>query len=251
MKRFLLLLLIAVITFVIFALIKNPGVLEEIWLWIIGLIGLIIKSFRSIFEYFKNLIADDETSVKEATTKDAKSKATSPSMPEPASATASLPAADVRISLLRYSDDGQTTVGLLYINDKFYCYTLEDTFQEVKVPGETRIPAGSYTLDFRKEETELTTTYRNRYPEWFTYHLHLKNVPNFSAIYIHSGGDHTHTEGCILVSDSLSTKDKQSFLTNSRNTFKALYGFLSNELRQGKKIQIEVKDEGWINRIAS
>lgn len=208
----------------------------------IGLIGLIIKTFRSISEWIINLFKDEKEEKQPLETD--KTITSEPS-------DNALPPADINVLLLRYSDDGQTTVGLLYINNKFYCYTLEDTHREVKVPGQTRIPSGSYVLDFRTEVTELTETYRTRYPEWFTNHLHLKNVPDFSSIYIHSGGDHTHTEGCILVSDSLSSKDKKTFLTNSRNTFRTLYRYLSDHLKSGKKIQIHVRDEGLINRLAS
>lgn len=243
MKRVLLLVLIAIGTFVVFALFRNPGVLEDIWLWIVGLIGLIIKTFRSVVDYIKGLFAGDD--------KGKQGEEPTPSPSEQPVAGPLAPSADINISLLRYSDDGQTTIGLLHINDKFYCYTLEDTFQEEKVAGQTRIPAGTYTIGFRKEETELTETYRERYPEWFTNHLHIKEVPNFSAIYIHSGGDHTHTEGCVLVSDSLSAKDKKTYLTNSRNTFKTLYKYLSDQLQSGKKIQIHVRDEGWSKQLTS
>lgn len=231
MKRVLLLILIAVGTFVLFMLYKNPEVLEEIWLWLIGLLGVIIKSFKSLINYINKILPNKKV--------------------EALSNSVHKTKGDVNLSLLRYADDGETTIGLLYIDNKFHCYTLEDTFREVKIAGETRIPAGSYPIELKREDTPLTKKYKEKYPDWFTYHLELKGVTDFSSIYIHSGGDHTHTEGCILVSDSLSTGDANTFLTNSRNTFKSLYEFLSNQIRDEKKIILNIRDEVWFQNLAS
>lgn len=138
---------------------------------------------------------------------------------------------------------------MLFIDQNYYCYTLEDTYHKVKIAGQTRIPSGIYTINFLKYDTPLTLKYRKRYPDWFTYHLHVENVPNFTGIYIHSGGNHEHTEGCILVSDSLNASDKNTYLFNSRNTFKKLYAFLSQTLNSGKKVRIIIKDESWIKEL--
>ena len=98
-------------------------------------------------------------------------------------------------------------------------------------------------------ETELTKKYRTNFP-WFKWHLHLQDVPDFQFVYIHSGGDHTHTEGCILVSDSFAIGDKDVYLNRSRKAFERLYKFLGEELDNGVKVRIIVKDEKWINQTA-
>lgn len=241
MKRILLLLLVAVVTFLLIALYKNPEILSNIWLWLVGLVGAIIKFGRKLIEYVVSFFKNEEEKTDDSVATTTPVKTINQSVLK----------ADIHIELLRYTDDGETTIGLLYIDKKFYCYTLEDAFHAQKIPGQTRIPAGSYQLGLRKEITPLTEKYRERYPEWFTFHLELLNVPNFTSIYIHSGGDHTDTEGCILVSDSLSTSDAQTFLTNSRNTFKTMYKFLSAHLDNNKKIMIKVQDESWANELAS
>ena len=46
----------------------------------------------------------------------------------------------------RYSDGGKSTLGLLFIDDIFNGYTLEDQRRDVKVMHETRIPAGRYEI---------------------------------------------------------------------------------------------------------
>ena len=244
MNRFLLLVLIAGATFLIILFAVKPELIENIWLWIIGLSGAIIKAFQTLIEFFKEKFSSD----KEVAEKK------EPEANEQASDNANNAEIiesfnGISLSLMRFSDDKETTIGLLSINNQFYCYTLEDTFHEVKVAGETRIPAGIYSIQFKKEETELTLKYRERYPEWFTFHLQLQNVTGFDSIYIHNGGNHTHTEGCILVSDSLNVSNEKTFLSNSRETYRRLYGYLSEQLDNSIPLRITIYNENWINNI--
>lgn len=244
MNRFLLLVLIAGAIFLIILFAIKPELIDSIWLWLVGLSGVIVKAFQLLYNFFKEKFSGDEEK---------------PDKPEPGSddpgndnstePETKQPFHGVSLSLLRYSDDGETTIGLLYINQQFYCYTLEDTFNELKVDGETRIPSGTYAVKFRKETTELTLKYRDRYPEWFTFHLQLQDVPDFDSIYINNGGDHTHTEGCILVSDSLNVSNESTFLSNSRQTFKSLYGYLTEQIENNIPIQITIYNEDWIKKI--
>jgi hypothetical protein len=239
MNRFLLLIFIAGITFLVVMFFARPDLLENIWMWLIGFAGGIVKLFDTAFTWIKNLVTGDKDRKDEA---DGESGST---VTEKKKKVEAKPFNGTTMKLLRYSDDGQTTVGLLYINGSFYCYTLEDTFNEEKVPGETRIPEGTYNIGFREEETEFTRTYKERYPEWFSWHLQLQNVPGFDSIYIHNGGDPTDTEGCILVSDSLSISDETTVFSNSRNTFNRLYRFLSDKLENSIPVRIVIRDEKW------
>lgn len=151
------------------------------------------------------------------------------------------------ITVLRYWNDDDTTLGLLFIDYKYFSYTLEDAYHEVKVPGQTRIPAGTYNLDFNKADTNLTQRYRKA--RWikdiFDYHLEIKNVPNYGGVYVHNGGTSKDTEGCLLVSDQLSVGDNRQALTNSRKTFRAFYQRIGDLLRSKKSVRIIIKDEDW------
>ena len=61
----------------------------------------------------------------------------------------------MKLEVLRVSSQDDSTSGILFdvVNGKrkFLCYTLEDEQRDVKVWGETRIPAGEYKLSLRKE----------------------------------------------------------------------------------------------------
>lgn len=216
--------------------------LDDIWLWLIGFAGVIVQVAKKVYEFFISLTKKPETN---------KTTAASPvkGSPKVPQNPWKLDPSKIQIRLLRFHDDSQTTLGLMYVNNKFYCYTLEDTFHTVKIPGETRIPSGTYTVDFQRAVTDLTKAYRERYPDWFKFHIQVKDVAGFSAIYIHNGGDHTDTEGCILVSDSLNVGNEKTYLSNSKNTFKTFYQFIEAQLLANKKITITIKDEVWIDTL--
>ncbi len=243
MNRFLILVLIAGATFLLILFAVRPDLISNIWLWFVGLAGVIVKLFQWLTGYFKKLLnppQDNKSVIAGTSVTETKHQET---------VTENDTFEGVTLYLLRYYDDGKTTVGLLLVNHKFYCYTLEDTYHKQKIAGETRIPAGTYAIRFRKEETPFTKTMRQRYPGWFTWHLQLQEVPCFDSIYIHNGGDHTDTEGCILVSDRLTIGEGNTTLTHSRETFKRLYRWLSEKLYDNIPVRIVVKDENWMNNL--
>jgi uncharacterized membrane protein len=59
MKHFVILLLVAVITITIVLLVYRPDLLEDVWLWIVGLIGPIIAiakaGIKSLSKFIKSL----------------------------------------------------------------------------------------------------------------------------------------------------------------------------------------------------
>jgi hypothetical protein len=106
-----------------------------------------------------------------------------------------------------------------------------------------------HTVDFIRQDTPLTIKYREAFPDWFKYHLEIQKVPGFNGVYIHSGGDHTHTKGCLLVSDSLTIKNENKFLTNSKNTYQKLYTYLRQEIEKGTNVRLIVRDEAWFAKL--
>lgn len=100
----------------------------------------------------------------------------------------------LKLSIQREIFDDDKTIGKLYVNDQYYCDTLElkyrgDNMKDVKVPGYTAIPQGIYTVVIG----HLSTIDRD-VPL-------LQNVPDFSGIYIHTGASTDNTTGCILIGD--------------------------------------------------
>lgn len=71
------------------------------------------------------------------------------------------------------------------------CYTLEDELRQVKITGESAIPAGRYQVIMEYS------------PKFGRDLLTLLEVPGFSKIRIHSVRDDDDTEGCIGVGNRI------------------------------------------------
>ena len=93
----------------------------------------------------------------------------------------------MRLRLERSEFTENSTIGNLYIDDVFFCYTLEDKVRDEKIKRETAIPTGMY---------EIRLTMSNRFKKVLPL---LLRVPNFEGVRIHSGNTKDHTEGCILL----------------------------------------------------
>ena len=145
----------------------------------------------------------------------------------------------MKLKLQRLFDNGNATGSILYINNKFECFGLEDEFRVAKIKGETRILSGTYEIKFREVVSGLTKRYREKH-NWFTWHLELQNVPNFQYVYIHIGNTEMHTDGCILVGEKLS---KKGVVESSTAAFKKLYLKVKEELVNNRKVEIEIIDE--------
>ena len=115
------------------------------------------------------------------------------------------------------------TIGRLFIDDVYFCDTLEDLNRDInhngrfdnneqKVYGETCIPFGEY-----KVEITYSPKFKRKLPI-------LLNVPHFEGIRIHRGNDVKDTLGCILVGDIT----KSNKLTNSTKTENTLVNILSS-----------------------
>jgi hypothetical protein len=154
----------------------------------------------------------------------------------------------------RYSDNRDSTLGLLLKvletaqgqRPVLQAYTLEDEYRDDKVMKETRIPAGTYTVDIQKGETPLTLKYRGKYP-WFKHHLEIKNVPGFKGVYIHIGNFDADSAGCILVGDNADNNTiGPGSISNSTAAFKRFYESVYPHL----PITLIIKDEKHLLKIA-
>lgn len=82
-------------------------------------------------------------------------------------------------------------IGKLYINNEYFCDTLEDKYRDLnkeeKIPGHTAIPCGTYKVILTE-----SPRFKELLPE-------LLDVPYFTHIRIHAGNHIKDTDGCILV----------------------------------------------------
>lgn len=116
------------------------------------------------------------------------------------------------------------TVGKLFVNNEYFCDTLEDKYRDLdkdtKVYGETAIPCGTYGVIL-----SISKRFKRVLPE-------ILDVPGFTGIRIHSGNTAKNTEGCILVG-----KNKiKGGVIDSRITLDSLM----DKLADTKKISIQI-----------
>lgn len=120
------------------------------------------------------------------------------------------------------------TIGKLYVDDKYFCNTLEDTVRDLnkekKIPGKTAIPYGEYKVVF------------NWSPKFGRNLPRLLNVPAFEGILIHPGNTANDSSGCILVGKNTEV----GRLTESRYTSDKLNVLIEDAQRKGESITIEI-----------
>lgn len=141
----------------------------------------------------------------------------------------------MKLTLKRIALRPTYTIGKLYIDDVYFCDTIEDTVRDLnkngkfdngekKVHSKTAIPYGTY---------EIKWTYSPRFKK---YTPQLMNVPSFEGIRIHAGNTSAETEGCLILG-----KNKQvGKVLNSRATINKFYPIIKNACSNGK-VTIEIK----------
>ena len=147
----------------------------------------------------------------------------------------------------RIESDNESTLGRLYIDDRFQCWTLEDQYRAgPKVKGETRIPAGVYQLKLRTEggfHAQYTETNRTKFgPDWHKGMLNVTDVPGFEFILIHVGNSHDDTQGCLLVGQGKTKVDGFHYVSGSRPAYEALYPKVRDALLAGEPVEIAYVD---------
>ena len=140
------------------------------------------------------------------------------------------------ITVKRLRNNGDTTIGEMYIDDVFACNTLEDEPREKKVYGETRIPAGKYKIALRKTGS-FHNKYKERFPEFHVGMLHITNIPGFEYVLIHVGNTDEDTAGCLLVGVA-----NGWVLEKSTETYKKIYKEIAAALLAGEEVKIKYID---------
>ena len=99
---------------------------------------------------------------------------------------------NLRVERLWLNDD--YTIGRMFINDRYFCNTLEDKVRDLakekKVPEHTAIPYGKY---------KVVITYSAKFKKDLPL---LIDVPCFEGIRIHAGNTADDSAGCILLGEN-------------------------------------------------
>lgn len=141
----------------------------------------------------------------------------------------------MKLTLKRIALRPTYTIGKLYIDDVYFCDTIEDTVRDInkngkfdneekKVHSKTAIPYGTY---------EIKWTYSPRFKK---YTPQLMNVPSFEGIRIHAGNTSADTEGCLILGEN----KQVGKVLNSRATINKFYPIIKKACFK-EKVTIEIK----------
>lgn len=130
------------------------------------------------------------------------------------------------LRLNRIEHNPNFTIGELYVDGKWECFTLEDTVRPLgeKVYGQTAIPVGQY---------RVTVNLSNRFKRLLPL---IQDVPQFEGVRIHPGNRPADTEGCILVGRSRGTGE----IYESKLAFNALFPKIQAALANGESVWLEI-----------
>ena len=105
----------------------------------------------------------------------------------------------MKLKVIREVKNDICTIGSLFINGEFFCYTLEDKdrglkqtdsllfIQTKKIFGLTAIPSGTYKLIV------------NQSPKFKRMLPRILDIKGFDGVLIHRGNTADHSLGCLLV----------------------------------------------------
>ena len=141
----------------------------------------------------------------------------------------------MKLTLKRIALRPTYTIGKLYVDDVYFCDTIEDTVRDInkngkfdngekKIHSKTAIPYGNY---------EIKWTYSPRFKK---YTPQLMNVPSFEGIRIHAGNTSADTEGCLILGEN----KQVGKVLNSRATINKFYQIIKEACSKGK-VTIEIK----------
>ena len=153
----------------------------------------------------------------------------------------------MELKLIRKYKAKNYCIGNLYIDNVFFCNTLEDKdrglyetqslleIQSKKVYGQTAIPYGTYKIDMNT----VSPKFKGR--SWAKFCggklPRLIDVKGYEGVLIHVGNKAEDTLGCILVGEN---KIKGQVI-NSTATFQELYSVMLKAKLLGEELSLTIE----------
>lgn len=144
----------------------------------------------------------------------------------------------IRLTLHRETSGEKSTIGRLYINGEFECFTLENPWKDNK-RRISCIPEGTYEVKFRRVGGWFKTAkedFPDIHNEVFGM-LELQDVPERDYILVHWGNDPGDTMGCILLGETKAA----DFVGRSRAAYRKAYPKIAKPLSCNQRVTLDIK----------
>ncbi len=150
------------------------------------------------------------------------------------------------IPIQRLQDDKNATIG--FMSGRFGYFTLEDEdrlslnipeHRRIKIPGETRIPAGRYRV-LPRYHGKFFKAYSTRWGH--KYVLEIMDVPGFTDVLFHTLNTEEQTEGCIGIGFSADVQ-RTARIGASRPAYEAFFSHVSMAIHLGHDVFVDIRDE--------
>lgn len=144
----------------------------------------------------------------------------------------------MKIEVIKIAETPKSTLSKMMIDGLFFCFVIEDGYKKIKVPGETRIPDGTYRIGSRTYGKFWT-----KYKKTTTFIPQLFDVPGFLDILIHPGNTIKDTRGCILpnMECGFDAVNQVFYGKNSTLIFYALCAQIRNAWDRGETVTITMQ----------
>lgn len=155
----------------------------------------------------------------------------------------------MKLKLERIYTCDKYTIGKLYIDDVYFCDTIEDSdrgltkcmsdneIKKKKIYGKTAIPLGTYDMTLKEKSPKFSNFSKYKWAKICNgYVPRLINVPGFEGILIHVANKAEDILGCIGIGEN---KIKGQVI-NSTITFNKLIPILQEADKNGEDIKIEI-----------
>ena len=128
----------------------------------------------------------------------------------------------MKAKIIRVAEGKQSTLSQLYIDGIFQCYLLEDKIRAIKIPKQTAITEGNYTLRLNTWGG-MNAEYRQKFPKLHKGMIEINGLPNFSFVYIHIGNNYKQTAGCPLSGFGFELVNGDYQVLRSNDAYKMIY----------------------------
>lgn len=154
----------------------------------------------------------------------------------------------MKLFLKRIAKKKEYTIGKLYIDNVYFCDTIEDTdrgldqsmteqqVRSIKIPGKTAIPTGTYKINMDIVSSKFGSkpfykqTCNGKLPR-------LMEVIGYQGVLIHAGNTQRDSAGCLLVGKN----KKVGMVLESKETFaKLVKDYLTPANKRNESITITI-----------